>query len=441
MSDNSSSLDEDEIRDRMRKARDASLPGVIASDVTPRAIRWLWPGYLPLGLLCSIEGDPGEGKSLVTVDVGARMTSQVQLPDGASAKFGKAIIIAGEDDAALTLRPRLEAAGANLEHVRLWTKDLPVLPRDLPKLRRVIEADKARLVVLDPIDSFLGDKIDPNSNPSVRRVLGPLALIASELNCTIWIVRHLNKDVKIAKAIYRGAGSIGIAGQARVVFLAAPTRDNPDVRAFARVKGNLSKTPPTLGYRIVEATIAAPDGSRIKTQKIEWSGPVNASADDLLKEPEPARHGPKPDKLEAAKDFLRAALADGLEHESEKIFEEAKQHRISRSRLWDAASRLHVKRRKLGFHGPWLWSLPEPPENSNSSADTNTNLNGEKDFTEDSESQENSDSSRTNSEDSEFRENNSDSSTNPFSPNDFINSVDPENPEDSEFPDPLEDLE
>jgi hypothetical protein len=287
MYENSTGLDEEEIRDRMSKARDPSLPGLMASDVEAKRLRWLWPGRLPLGMFCGIEGDPGEGKSLLCIDIAARITTGAQLPDGTSAKPGNVIIISGEDDEALTLRPRLEAAGADLSRVRLWTKDLPFLPDDLKKLLRTIKADQARFVVLDPMDCFYGAKIDPNSNPSVRQVLCPLADGASELNCTICGVRHLNKDAKVGKAIYRGSGSIGFSGQARAVFLANPTRDDPEVRAFARVKGNLSKRPPTLGYRIVEATIAASDGTTIETQRIDWVGELILSADDLVGEAEP----------------------------------------------------------------------------------------------------------------------------------------------------------
>jgi hypothetical protein len=490
MNDDSTRLDEDEIRDRMRKARDPSLPGVMAEDVEAKCLRWLWPGYLPLGMFCGLEGDPGEGKSLICVDIAARITTGARFPDGTSAKPGNVIIISGEDDEALTLRPRLEAAGADLSRVRLWTRDLPTLPGDLRRLLRVIRADDARFVALDPVDCFYGGKIDPNTNPSVRRVLRPLADSASELNCTICGVRHLNKDAKVAKAIYRGSGSIGFAGQARAVFLANPTREDPELRAFARVKGNLSKRPPTLGYRIVEASVTSTDGSQIKTQKIEWTGSIDATADDLLREPEPARRGPKPDKLEAAKALIAKALANGGWRPSEPIIEAAKQEDISYRTVMDAAEALHVAKTKKGFAGGWHWSLPaEPPDNSATSA----NPNGDKDSTEDAEPAENSATSENSAtlvdggipaflpetfkaqlrergytpdqiakmrpaealvilrEDSggnsatskmqSYFPGDSATSTKPFSPNDSINSGGPQNPEDAEFPNPLDDAD
>jgi putative DNA primase/helicase len=431
-------LDEEEIRERVHTARDASLPGEIASDVEPRRLRWLWPGYLPLGMFCGLEGDPGEGKSLITIDIAARITTGSGFPDGAKCEPGSVIIISGEDDPAVTLRPRLEAAGADLSRVLLWTKDLPTLPKDLPELLRSIKDFHPRLAILDPVDCFYGDKIDPNSNPSVRRVLRPLADCASRLSCTILGVRHLNKDAKVSKAIYRGSGSIGFAGQARAVFLANPTREDPDLRAFARVKGNLSKPPPTLGYRIVEAGITTSNGTEIKTQKVDWTGPLNATADDLLREPDASPRGPKPDKLETAKTFLRQVLADGTWHQSTRIIEAAKTQGVGYRTLMDATLALRVVKTKKGFVGGWHWSLSIGASENSA---TSTKLNGENDSAEVAEEDGNSATSSPIHEDAEFCENGYATSTKPCSDNAFINSGWPDSSEDAEFSGPPDDAD
>jgi hypothetical protein len=365
---NTAQLDEVQIRDRVSNARDAGLPGVRASDVEPKRLHWLWPDRLPLGMFCGLEGDPGEGKSLICADITARITIGTDFPDGAPAKPGNVLIISGEDDEAVTLRPRLEAAGADLSRVVLWTKDLPVLPKDLPKLLDTIKADRMRLAILDPVDCFFGDKIDPNSNPSVRRVLGPLARAASQLNCTILAVRHLNKDMKLTKAIYRGSGSIGIAGQARAVFLAGPTKEDPEVRVFARVKGNLAKCPPALGYHIIEATIQAFDGSEIKTQKIDWIGKVKLSADDLVREQDSLRRGPEPEQLGAAMELLGRFLADGKEHLSKELYELAASAGISHPTMMNARRELGVRARSKGFK-PKQWVLWLPRNSDSTGGD------------------------------------------------------------------------
>src|SRR5262249_10755696 len=163
--------------------------------------------------------------------------------------------------------------------------------------------------------------------------------------------------------VYRGAGSIGFAGQARAVFLAAPTHEDRELRVFARVKGNLSPPPPSLAYRIVEAKVGNTNNP-ITTQKIEWqAGTVDITADQLVSEPvtrpERERRGPKPEKQEAAQAFLRELLSDGFEHKSEDILKEGKGQGFSKGTVWLAAESLNVHRRKKGFQGDWLWSLPK----------------------------------------------------------------------------------
>src|SRR5208282_3755672 len=314
-------LDEEEIRERMNGASDPSLPGALASEVQPQRLHWCWPGYLALGTLSDIQGDPGEGKSLIAVGLAASATTEREFPDGARGMIGNVLIVSAEDDDTITLRPRLEAAGADLSRVRLWTikHGLPNLPRDLGKLEETIHKHKARLVILDPLDAFLGDKIDSNSNSSIRRVLIELARIAQRQNCALVVIRHLNKDSKVTNAMYRGAGSIGISAAARAVFLVGPAPDDREMHVLAPVKMNLVRKPPALGYRIVEAEISGPDGSPIKTQKIEWTGIVNLVAGDLLREPgEAARPGPKPEKRQEAEAFLRVIFKDGKEHPSKQ---------------------------------------------------------------------------------------------------------------------------
>src|SRR5262249_25755264 len=146
-----------------------------------------------------------------------------------------------EDDPDDTLRPRLEAAGADLDRVRLVTlaDSLPVLPRDIENLVRSINADRAAAVFFDPLDAFLGDKIEANTNSSIRRVLTPLAKIARQTGALIIPVRHLNKDSTMTNPLYRGGGSVAMTAAARGSYLVATDPGDPDAHVFACNKGNL----------------------------------------------------------------------------------------------------------------------------------------------------------------------------------------------------------
>jgi hypothetical protein len=362
--------------------------GVLASDVQAEWMHWLRPGYFPGGKLAEIIGDPGQGKSLTAIDLMARFTTGRLFPDGAETrKPGTVIFISAEDDLEDTLRPRFEAAGADLSRVRLIAISkrhhlkLPTYPSDLRELRSQIIADRACAVFLDTLDAFLGGsgKIDANVNSSIRKVLTPLAQIAAETGALIAYLRHLNKNPSLGKAMYRGGGSMGITGAARASFLVGSRDDDPDRHTFACVKINGAPKPPALAYRIVECRL--PSG--IVTQKIEWLGTVAQTADDLVCEPERGPRGPQPHKLEAAKKLLGELLGDGQEHGSDEVEDMAKQWNVSIRTVRDAATQLGVRRRKHGFTGGWRWSIDSAASQEDSLySAASTNPNAEKDSTE-----------------------------------------------------------
>ena len=335
----------------------SQLKGAPTLQVRARRIEWLWSGRLARRKLNGLQGDPGEGKSLVTCDLAARTSAGKEFPDGEKCEPGNVIIISSEDDAADTLRPRLEAAGADLSRVRLWTLQhgLPTFPADLPQLEAVIKADSAVMVVLDPLESFLDLKTDPNSNVAIRRTLSHLASLAWRQRCCFLIVRHLSKDPNVRKAKYRGGGSIAITGTTRVHLHVGSAQDGTKV--FALAKYNLSAAFPSLQFQIVPATIPSDDGD-IETCRIEWLGTTTTSADDLLHEPQKKKPGPEPAKLEAAVDLLREELADGA-RPSDDIIKIAQRQGISKRTVWEAKQALGVKARKRGFFGEWLWFLPQ----------------------------------------------------------------------------------
>jgi hypothetical protein len=341
--------------DDLQRTSGAAAPvGVFACDVKAEPVRWLWSGYMPRGKVSDFQGDPGQGKSLLCVDIASRISAGGKFPDGSQAEGGNVIIVSAEDDAGDTLRPRLEAAGAELKRVRLITvRDrLPTLPDDLPQLRDITDADKAVLICFDPLDAFISDKIDSHKNQSIRRLIAQLATLAAETGIAVLVIRHLNKDSKTSNPMYRGGGSIGLNAAARSVFVIGSTTENPDLHVLAWVKGNLGKKPPALGYRIVEREI----GGEIKTAKLDWlESPLDVTARDLLREPVETRaRGPKPDKLEAAKALIAHELGDGVEHPGAHLDAAARVAGISIRTMNDAARALGVRRRKGGFADGWL---------------------------------------------------------------------------------------
>jgi hypothetical protein len=259
---------------------DEGLPSVLAAHVRTRQVRWAWPGYIPLGKLTTIEGDPGDGKSTLTIDLVARWTTSVAMPDGA-AHGGPytAIMISAEDDPDDTIVPRLQAASADCHRVHLISagtdRDRPFnLGLDLEQLEKKIVRDNVQIVVLDPLSSFLPDDTDSHSDHKIRRALYPLHLLARRTNVAVIAVRHLSKSA--TKAIYAGNGSIGIIAAARAAFMVGPIPGgDPTDRALASIKANLSAKPAALRYRVEVHPVHG-------TGHVQWFGPVDMTAQDVM---------------------------------------------------------------------------------------------------------------------------------------------------------------
>jgi len=343
-----------------------TAPVVVSlADVAPERVRWLWPGRIPLGKLTILDGDPGLGKSLITLDLAARVSRGAAMPDGTASEVqGPAgvVLLSVEDDPADTIRPRLDAAGADCERIVLLqgveevttvgettkrTVRLPTLG-DVDAIAEAIRLVGAKLVVVDPVMAFTGGA-DTHVDAEVRGVLSRLARLAQETGVAIVAVRHLNKAGG-GNPLYRGGGSIGFIASARAGLLVAPDPDDPEGerRVLAATKANLAELPASLAY-----TVEAPDG----VARLRWLGHSEQTAKSLLATP---TDGDEKTALDEAKDFLRVLLADGPV-EVKEVKAEARDAGISERTLARAKAQLCVEAVKVGFgeHGKWQWLLPK----------------------------------------------------------------------------------
>ncbi len=260
--------------------------GLFLSQVETQEVHWLWEKRIPLGKITILDGDPGMGKSLLAINVAACVSTGYPMPDGTPGKQGGVILVAPEDGASDTLRPRLEAAGGDPSRVlllnivegqdakKLKVNDRPFsLSHDLETLEEAIKRTKAILVVLDPLMAVLGHNIDSSRDQDVREVFTPLAQLAERTNCAILVIRHLNKGVS-ANALYRGAGSIGIIAAARTALIVARDPYEENRRTLATTKNNLSRKASNLSYQIVENESGIP--------YIQWLGENNYTLPTLL---------------------------------------------------------------------------------------------------------------------------------------------------------------
>ncbi len=323
-------------------------------------LRWLWPGRIPLGTITLLDGDPGLGKSLVTLDLVARVTQNGAMPDGSAGIAGGAVLLSAEDDLAATVRPRLRAAGADVQRVVAVQTVLAsdeetgreqerafTLPGDIPLLEQAIREVDARLIVIDPLMAYLDGKVNSWRDQDVRAALTPLSRLAERTAVAVVILRHLTKGGG-GNAIYRGGGSIGIIGAARSGLLVAKSPDDPEhERILASSKSNLGPPMPALRYRIVER-----DG----TPRVEWLGACDYTAASLLSEATGDHELPARDEARA---LLTDVLADGPVPQRD-VERAARAAGISLTTLSRAKKRLGVEAKKVGFHGAsrWVWQLP-----------------------------------------------------------------------------------
>jgi archaellum biogenesis ATPase FlaH len=338
-----------------------SLVTTSLASCSPEPLRWLWPGRIPLGKVTLIAGDPGLGKSFITLDLAARVSSGAAMPDGSSSDAGKgeALLLNAEDDPADTLAPRLRAMGADLSDVHFVARVRAMDGSDHPEnglisldrhcgaiLQTLERRQRVRLIVIDPLSAYLGD-LSENRNAEARFLMTTLGRIAAAFGVAIVCVTHLNKS-KGERAVYRTMGSLGFVAAARMAHLVTKHPHDDERRIFAIVKSNLSAPAPALSYSLT------PDDAG--DVRLVWDKtPVRYDADAL----ETAEGVDEADALGEACEWLASALANGPVA-SRDLLRLAEQDGHSARTLRRAKQRLRVGARKTeGASSEWVWVLPD----------------------------------------------------------------------------------
>lgn len=313
---------------------------VCAADVQPETVSWLWKQWMPSGKLVLLEGNPGCGKTAIAIDLVARLTTGRAMPDGEPMEPSSALYLSTEDGAADTIRPRLDAAEADVSRVHLldWTSATTLqLPQGTEALEGHINDFGARLIVLDTLMSFVSGHYDSHRDQDVRRALFPLVQAAEATGVTVLALRHLNKASGMS-AMNRGMGSIAFNALARSVWHAGKHPNNDGSMVLSPVKNNLSAMPKSRTYRIEE---------RHNAPVVAWNGTCDLEADDLVVEQRAA-----PSALAEAEEWLKDALAEGQRPATE-IEAAAAEAGISKATLRRAKKSLGVTAKR--FENGWVW--------------------------------------------------------------------------------------
>ena len=313
----------------------SNLKLINMQDIEVEAISWLWYPFIPYGKVTIIQGDPGEGKTTLVLQIIARLTKGESIINENANPPINVIYQTAEDGLADTIKPRLLAANADCSKVLVIDdKDMPLTMRD-ERLEQAIIETNAKLVVLDPIQGFLGADVDMHRANEIRPIMKHIAELAEKYKCAVILIGHMNK-CSVGKSAYRGLGSIDFQAAARSVLIVGRIKDEPEIRVVCQTKSSLAPEAKAFAFRLSDEN------------GFEWIGEYDITADDLLS------GTAKGTKKQAAMDFLEKVLADGQMPQS-VIMELAKQKGISEKTLRNAKEELGVKSKRV--NNQWYWSL------------------------------------------------------------------------------------
>jgi hypothetical protein len=320
--------------------RDENLNIIQLSTVESEPVEFLWEPYIPLGKLTLIDGDPGVGKSWLSLAIGTSISKGNGLPNVDKFEPGKILLLSAEDGLEDTIKPRLEVLKANCDLI-FAVKQVFTLDDDgIILLDDEIRKASPKIVFIDPLVAYFGGRVDLHKANETREIMAKLATVADKNNCAIVGIRHLTKGSR-NKAIYRGIGSIDLTAACRSVLLVGTEPNNPNAKAMIHIKSNLTIPGKTIGFKIDEG-------------QFWWTGNSNLTADQILSPENDMENTP----IEEAEEFLRTALSNGTVT-SAKIKKDAKENDISERTLWRAKRNLNIRTKKDGYNGKWCWYLPE----------------------------------------------------------------------------------
>ena len=330
------------------RRNESNLKLINMEQVEIEKIDWLLYPFIPFGKVTIVQGDPGEGKTTMVLQIIAKLTKgEAVLPSDSdeSALEEKTMALepvnviyqTAEDGLGDTIKPRLLSAGADCSRVMVIDDNDQALTMMDARLEEAIIKTNARLVVLDPIQGFLGTAVDMHRANEIRPLMKRVAVLAEKYHCAIILIGHMNKNSN-GKSSYRGLGSIDFQAAARSVLIVGRIKDEPEIRVVCHVKSSLAPEGKSIAFRLDKDT------------GFEWIGEYDISADDLLSGDNRGQ------KIHAAKEFLKEILASGSVAQT-KVAEEAESRRIKKKTLWNAKKELEIDSVKIG--NQWFWMLPE----------------------------------------------------------------------------------
>ena len=311
------------------------------SEVQAQEIEWLWHPFIPYGKLTIVQGDPGDGKTTMILNLAAQLSKGKCFEEGSKIEEPMKIIYqTAEDGLADTVKPRLEKAGADCEQILVIDESDKSLSMIDERIEEALKITGAKMLILDPIQAYLGGGTDMNRANEAREMTKRLGTLADKYGCAIILIGHMNKAAG-NKAAYRGMGSIDFFAVARRVLLVGRVEGEPNIRAVVQIKNNL-------------AEFGHPKAFRLSDEGFDWMGDYEITVDEVL-----GGIAPKANKLERAKSLLIELAETNNMMLSEEIMTVAGEEDISKRTMETAKKDLGIKAKKI--NNAWYWILDTLP--------------------------------------------------------------------------------